>query len=114
MYKARVWLVGAVVAVAGCGGGGGDGGGGTGPAVFTALSVTPANVGILVNGTQALTTTARDQTGASMSGLTATYTSGNQAIATVNTSGVITGVALGRVRARHAGEEPAVASVLAS
>ena len=101
---ARVWLVGAVLAVAGCGGGGGDGGGGTGPAVFTALSVTPANVGILVNGTQALTTTARDQTGASMSGLTATYTSGNQAIATVNTSGVITGVAVGNTQITVSGQ----------
>src|SRR4029079_13854080 len=104
MRHARVWLVGAVLAVGGCGGGGGDGGGGTGPAVFTALSVTPLNVGILVNGTQALTTTARDQTGASMSGLTATYTSGNQAIASVIASGVITGVAVGNTQITVSGQ----------
>ena len=96
MQRARVLIVGALVAVAGCGGGGGgDGGGGTGPAVFTTLSVAPPNVGVLVGGTQALTATARDQKAAAMSGLTATYASGNQAVATVNASGVVSGVAVG-------------------
>jgi plastocyanin len=95
MYKARVLVVAALATVAGCGGGGGDGGGGTGPAVFTSLSVTPATVGLLVNGTQTLTATAKDQNGGSMSGLAVQYTSGNQAVATVTAAGVVTGVAVG-------------------
>ena len=62
MRKARVLAVAALVAFAGCsGGGGGDGGGGTGPAVFTSLSVTPSNVSVVVNGTQNLTVSAKDQ-----------------------------------------------------
>ena len=98
MYKARVVAVAALVAVAGCGGGGGDGGTTTGPAVFTSLSVDPASVSVLVNGTQALTATAKDQTGASMSGLATTFTSDNQSVATVSTAGVVTGVAVGAAR----------------
>jgi len=94
MLKARVLLTAALVLVGACGGGG-DGGGGTGPSVFTTLTVAPGNVGVLVNGTQALTPTARDQKSVPMSGLSATYTTGNAAIATVTASGVVTGVAVG-------------------
>lgn len=93
MQKARVLLLAALVTVTGCGGGGGDGG--TGPSVFTTLTVLPGNVGVLVNGTQALTPTARDQKSVAMGGLTATYATGNTAIATVTASGVVTGVAVG-------------------
>jgi len=90
-------MVGALAALAACGGGGGDdGGGGTAPGVFTTLAVTPTTATVVVGGTQTLTASARDQNGATMSGLTATFTSGNNAIATVNsTSGVVTGVAQG-------------------
>ena len=96
MQKVRVWAVAALVVVGGCGGGGGDGGGGTGPSVFTTLSVTPANVAVIVGGDpQTLTVTAKDQNSATMSGLTTTFTSGNQAIATVTSAGVVTGVAAG-------------------
>jgi plastocyanin len=104
MYKVRVLAVAALVAVAGCGGGGDDGGGTTtGPAVFTTLSVDPASVSVLVNGTQALTATAKDQNGASMSGLTTTYASDNQSVATVSTGGVVTGVAVGTARVTASG-----------
>lgn len=97
MRTARAMMVGALAALAACGGGGGDdGGGGTEPGVFTTLAVTPTTATVVVGGTQTLTASARDQNGATMSGLTTTFTSGNNAIATVNnTSGVITGVAPG-------------------
>jgi len=95
MTKARAWAVAALVVAAGCSGGGGDDGGTTGPAVFTSLSVSPPNVGVLVTQTQALTVTARDQNNSTMGGLTTTFTSANQQIATVSAAGVVTGVAVG-------------------
>jgi len=96
-------LAGVVMAVAACGGGGSDGGGTTAPAVFTTLSVDPANPTIIVGGTQALTASAKDQTGATMSGLTVSYTSANQAVATVTSAGVVTGVAAGTARITASG-----------
>jgi plastocyanin len=101
MRKARVLVVGAVLTLAACGGGGDggdDGGGGTGPAVFTSMTVTPATVTVAPQGTQALTASAIDQRGQSMSGLTTTYASSDQAKATVSSSGVVTGVAVGTAK----------------
>jgi plastocyanin len=98
MYKARVLAVAALVAVAGCGGGGDGGGTTTGPAVFTSIAIDPASVSLVVNGTQALTVTAKDQNGSSMSGLTTAFSSDNQSVATVSTAGVVTGVAVGTAR----------------
>ena len=95
MQKARVLAVAALVAFAGCSGGG-DGGGGTGPTpVFTSLSVTPANVSVVVQGTQNLTVSAKDQNGATMSGLSSTFQSNDVSVATVTSAGVVTGVAAG-------------------
>jgi plastocyanin len=94
MQKARVWMVGALVALSACGGGGGDGGG-TAPAVFTSMSIRPGSVGLLVGRTQALTATALDQNNKTLGGLTTTFASGNQSIATVSDAGVVTGVAVG-------------------
>lgn len=95
MRTARVLIVGALATLAACSGGGGDDGGGTAPAVFTTLAVAPTTASMLVGGTQTITATARDQNGGTMSGLTTTYSSGSQAIATVTNAGVITGVAVG-------------------
>jgi plastocyanin len=96
MRTARAMMVGTLAALAACGGGGDDGGGGgTEPGVFTTLAVTPTTATVLVGGTQTLTATARDQNGATMSGLATTFTSANQAIATVTAAGVVTGVAQG-------------------
>ena len=103
MRAVRVMMAGVVMAVAACGGGGDDGGGTTAPAVFTTLAVDPANPTIIVGGTQPLTASAKDQTGATMSGLTVTYTSANQAVATVTNAGVVTGVAAGTARITASG-----------
>jgi plastocyanin len=103
MRAVRVMMAGVVMAVAACGGGGSDGGGTTAPAVFTTLSVDPANPTIIVGGTQPLTASAKDQTGATMSGLTVTYTSANQAVATVTNAGVVTGVTAGTARITASG-----------
>jgi plastocyanin len=89
-----VAAVAALVGVAGCGGGGG-GGGTTSPGVFTSLSVTPTTVSVVVQGTQNLTVAAKDQNGATMSGLTTTYQSNDPSVATVTSAGVVTGVAVG-------------------
>jgi plastocyanin len=94
MRKACVWTAGALVALAACSGG--DGGGGTtNPAVFTTLDVQPATVNVTVNGTQPLTASAKDQNGATMSGLTVAYVSSATARATVSPAGVVTGVSVG-------------------
>jgi plastocyanin len=81
---------------AACGGGGGDdGGGGTGPAVFTSMTVTPASVTVPPQGTQALSASAIDQRGQSMTGLTTAFSSSDNSKATVSSGGVVTGVAVG-------------------
>jgi plastocyanin len=103
MYKARVLMTAALVAAVGCGGGGGDGGGGTGPSVYTSLTVAPSSVTMLVNDTQALTATARDQSNATLSGLAVTYTSSNQAVATVSTAGLVTAVSVGTAKITASG-----------
>lgn len=98
MRNARVLAVGAVLTLVACGGGGDDGGGGTAPAVFTSMTVAPASVTVAPQGTQALTASAVDQRGQSMSGLATTYVSSDQSKATVNAAGVVTGVAVGTAR----------------
>ena len=59
------------------------------------MSVTPANVSVVVNGTQNLTVSAKDQNGATMSGLSSTFQSNDVSVATVTSAGVVTGVAAG-------------------
>ena len=97
MRNARVLVVGAVLTMAACSGGD-DGGGGTAPAVFTSMTVAPASVTVAPQGTQALTASAIDQRGQSMSGLTTTFVSSDQSKATVSSAGVVTGVAVGTAR----------------
>lgn len=98
MRVAHVFMLAGASLLVGCSGGG-DGGGGTGPdAVFTSISVAPASVNVVVNGTQQLTVTAKDQNGGNMTGLTSTFASSDQSKATVNASGVVTGVAVGTAR----------------
>jgi plastocyanin len=92
-----MWVLAVATIIGGCGGDGGNGTG-TGTPVFTTFTVAPSQATILVNGTQALTATARDQNSAAMSGLTVTYASDDQTKATVTNAGVVTGVAAGTAR----------------
>ena len=98
MRIARVFGVALLVtAAAACSGGDDDDDGGVGPGtpVFTTLDIEPATVSVVPNATQALTATAKDQNGSTMSGLTVSYASSDQTKATVSPAGVVTGVAVG-------------------
>ena len=95
MRIAGLCLMLGATALAGCSGGGDDP---TPPPtpVFTTLTVDPSSIPTLtVGGTQALTATAKDQNGASMSGLTTTYISSASQTASVSPAGLVTGVAAG-------------------
>lgn len=59
--------------------------------------LTPASTGLLVGATQTLTLTVKDANGATLTGRTATWSSSNPAIASVNAAGQVTGVAMGQV-----------------
>ena len=85
-----------VAAIIACGGGGG--GDTTGPTpVFTSVSVSPTSPAVSPTNTIALTATAKDQNGHTMTGLpAATWTSSDVTKATIDAnSGVATGVANG-------------------
>jgi plastocyanin len=97
MRVARLWLLAGAAVIGGCGGDGG-GGGPTGNTVFTSVSIAPANPTVIVGLTRQLTPTAKDQTGANMSGATFTYVSSDQSKATVSNAGLVTGVAVGTSR----------------
>jgi plastocyanin len=69
---------------------------GTTAPVFTSVVVTPATPSINVGATAPLSASALDQDGNAMAGLpAATWASSNAAVATVNASGIVTGVAAG-------------------
>jgi plastocyanin len=72
MHNAK-FVVGLAVVLSACGGGGGDGGGTQPPpsAVFTSLTVSPANPDLVFRDTLQMTATPRDQNGAAMTGLAA-------------------------------------------
>jgi hypothetical protein len=59
------------------------------------VDVAPVNPMVMVGATRALTATGRSGTGAVISGHTVNWSSGNTGVATVNSSGVVTGVAPG-------------------
>jgi plastocyanin len=95
MRMSRALRIGVLLALTACGGDDDDGGVGPGTPVFTSLDVQPTTVTLAVNGTQALTVSARDQNNATMSGLTVTYQTSDATRATVTPAGVVTGVAVG-------------------
>ena len=64
--------------------------------VFTSVAITPATPSINVGTTAQLSASALDQNGSAMAGLPATtWASSNTSVATVNGSGLVTGVAAG-------------------
>jgi uncharacterized protein YjdB len=65
------------------------------PPVPTTVTVSPSSASIVAGATQALAATVKDQNGNVMAGQTVTWSSSNTAAATVNGSGVVTGVAAG-------------------
>jgi plastocyanin len=70
---------------------------GSGPAVFTSVAVSPSTPSVGVGATVQLSAQARDQNGNAMSGLpAATWTTSSNTIATVSSSGLVTGIAAGQ------------------
>ena len=67
----------------------------TGPAPVATVTVTPGTPSIGVAKTVQLTATLKDSAGNTLTGRTVTWASGSTLIATVNSSGLVTGVAVG-------------------
>jgi peptidoglycan/xylan/chitin deacetylase (PgdA/CDA1 family)/uncharacterized protein YjdB len=65
------------------------------PPVLTTVAVTPAALSIFTGGTQQLTAVGYDQSGNQMSGLTFAWTSANKSVATVDNTGLATGLSAG-------------------
>jgi uncharacterized protein YjdB len=63
--------------------------------VVTTVTVAPTSASVVAGATTPLTATVKDQNGSVMAGQTITWSSSNTAAATVNSSGVVTGVAAG-------------------
>jgi uncharacterized protein YjdB len=63
--------------------------------VVTTVTVAPTSASIVAGATTTLVATVKDQNGNVMTGQTVTWTTNNAAAATVNSSGVVTGVAAG-------------------
>jgi acid phosphatase type 7 len=59
------------------------------------VTVSPSTASVTIEGTKQLTAVARDASGNTLSGLTLTWTSSNPAVATVSSTGLVKGVALG-------------------
>lgn len=84
----------------GCGGGysstgyGGTGGGG-GMGIATNLIISPTTASVTVSGMQTFTVVTKDSSGNTLSGVAVLWSSSNPAVATINSAGVATGVAVG-------------------
>ncbi len=65
------------------------------PPVVTTVTVSPASASVAVGATSGLQATVNDQNGNAMPGQTVTWSSNNTAAATVNSTGVVTGIAAG-------------------
>ena len=63
--------------------------------VVTTVTVAPTSASIAIGGTVSLTATVKDQSGNVMTGQTVTWTTSNSSYATVNSNGVVSGVAAG-------------------
>lgn len=63
--------------------------------ILTTITVSPSTASINVGSTQTFTATPKDQFGNAMTGTTISWTSSNTEVATINSSGVATAVAIG-------------------
>ncbi|HEX6589862.1 MAG TPA: Ig-like domain-containing protein [Longimicrobiales bacterium] len=108
MTRSRIVAFGALCAFAGpltlvaCGGDSG-GNGGTDPVVVDAVSVSPASPSVVEGQTVQLTATPEDEDGGPLS-RAVSWTSLNTGVATVNGSGLVTGVAAGSADIRATSE----------
>lgn len=73
----------------------GGGGGGGGPQPVASVTLTPATATVPVNGTTTLSVALYDASGNALSGRTIVWTSSNAAVASISSTGVVTGVAVG-------------------
>lgn len=98
MRRLSIAEVAILLATSACGGGG-DGSGTTappaGPAAVAAVQVSIANSSILVGASTQASASPRDASGNALSGRAVAWTSSNQAVATVSSAGLVTGVAPG-------------------
>jgi uncharacterized protein YjdB len=82
-----------------CGGGGDAGGGGTNPppspAAVASVALNPTTASIAPGASVTITATPRDASGNALSGRTVSWSSSSTSVATVSSSGVVTGVAAG-------------------
>jgi DNA/RNA endonuclease G (NUC1) len=69
----------------------------TPPAVVTSVTISPATATIVIGATQTFTATALDATNQPVNGVTFTWSSSDISVATINESGIGSGVAVGRV-----------------
>jgi len=88
------------VVSASCGGGGGDvtgpgGGGGGGVAPVSSVSLTPSPDTVVLGGTSQLTATVKDAGGSVLTDRTVTWTSDNDLIASVSSTGLVTSKSVG-------------------
>ncbi|MGH8427238.1 MAG: Ig-like domain-containing protein [Gammaproteobacteria bacterium] len=82
-----------LLSLSGCGGGGSSsGGGGT---KVSSIAITPTSASIAEGATQQFTAVAKDANGATISGVSFTWSSSDTGVATINASGLATGVATG-------------------
>src|SRR5213593_1829136 len=88
----RLFLGANVLVLAACGGGGGS----TAPtAPVASVTVSPATATVNALATVQLAATTKDAAGNVLTGRVVTWTTGNAPVATVSTSGMVTGVAVG-------------------
>ena len=88
-------LLAGVLLLTACGGGGGGDATAPAPVSVAAVIIDPPSATLLVGGAPTLTATTKDASGNTLAGRTISWTSSNAAVATVSTSGVVTGVAAG-------------------
>ncbi len=80
-----------LLTLSGCGGGSSGGG----SATVSAIAITPTSASVAPGGTQQFTAVAKSASGVTISGVSFTWSSSNTGVATINSSGLATGVAAG-------------------